>query len=149
MSSDFGLTVRRHDRHQLTLTAIIGLGAHPAPVIGVEGFAGGRVRFSGESGISETGAPCTVVDLGAGGLGARTGVFYPRGALLRVRILDAAGNLASPRLDSYVRVQRVTMIDRKPTYLLGTAFTDRTPSLEAQVKAILAGQPAHAEGAPC
>ncbi len=137
MPSDFGLTVRRHERHALSLAALVGVAGHPAPGIGVEGFTGGRLRFSPESGVSETGLPATVVDLGAGGLGLKTTQYLPRGAMLRVRVLGSDGSQARPRLDITVRVQRVTMVDRAPTYLLGTSFVDASPAALASVKALI------------
>ena len=140
MPSDFGLTVRRHERHLLSLPALVGVASQPAPVpaIGVEGFLGGRLRFSPESGVSDTGAPAVVVDLGAGGLGFTSANFLPRGALLRVRVLGEGGSHANLRLDAAVRVQRVTMTDRKPTYLFGTSFVDATPALLDAVKELVA-----------
>lgn len=152
MPSDFGLTVRRHERHQLSLPALAGIASHPVPAIGVDGFVGGRLRFSAESGISEAGASCTVVDLGEGGLGVRLGVFIPHGAILRVRILGEGGSVATPRLDVNVRVQRVSMTDRRPTYVLGTSFADLSPATRMNVQTLIAelAQPVASGGsAPC
>lgn len=138
MPSDFGLTVRRHERHLLSLPAVVAVASPPVPAIGVEGFAGGRLRFSPESGVSDNGSPAIVVDLGAGGLGFTSSNFLPRGALLRVRILGEGGSHANLRLDATVRVQRVTMTDRKPTYLFGTSFVDATPALLNAVNDLVA-----------
>ncbi|MFM9957158.1 MAG: PilZ domain-containing protein [Phycisphaerales bacterium] len=137
MPSDFGLTVRRHERHALSLAALVGVADHPAPCIGVEAFMGGRLRFSPESGVSETGMPGTVVDLGAGGLGLKLPLYLPRGSVLRVRVLGEDGSVSRLRLDLKVRVQRVTMVDRKPTYLIGTSFVDASPAALAAVKKLI------------
>ncbi len=138
MPSDFGLTVRRHERHLLSLSALVGVASNPVPAIGVEGFVGGRLRFSPESGVSDSGAPAKVVDLGAGGVGFTSTNFLPRGALLRVRVLGEGGSHANLRLDATVRVQRVTMTDRKPTYLYGTSFVDMAPNLLDAVNDLVA-----------
>lgn len=137
MPSDFGLTVRRHERHQLSLAGLVAVSSHPAPAIGMDAFRGGRLRFSPESGVNESGFAAKVVDLGAGGLGFTAQQFIPRGALLRVRVLAENGSQASPRLDVDVRVQRVAMIDRKPTYLFGVSFVDPSPAALASVKALV------------
>lgn len=139
MPSDFGLTVRRHERHALSLSALVSIGAHPAPLIGGEDFGGGRVRFSPESGVSETGMRATIVDVGAGGVGFRSAHFLPRGAVLRVRILSE-GTGASPQvpMDATVRVQRVTMLDRGPTYLYGTSFIEPSAATLRAVDALTA-----------
>ncbi len=147
MPSDFGLTVRRHERHQLSLAGLVGVGQHPAPAIGVDGFVGGRLRFSPESGVSESGFPVTVVDLGAGGLGFTCAHFVPRGAILRVRVLGENGSHADLRLDATVRVQRVTMTDRKPTYLFGTSFVNPSAALQGRIKALIAACAPVATGA--
>lgn len=147
MPSEFGLTVRRHERHALSLAALVGIAGHPAPGIGVEGFAGGRLRFSPESGVSESGFPGTVVDLGAGGLGLKSAHYLPRGSTLRVRVLGEDGSVSKLRLDVTVRVQRVGMIDRKPTYLLGTSFVDASPSALTAVKELINQGAALAAGA--
>lgn len=138
MPSDFGLTVRRHERHLLSLPALVAVASNPAPVIGVEGFVGGRLRFSPESGVSDSGSSAKVVDLGAGGLGFTSANFMPRGALLRVRVLGEGGSHAKLGLDATVRVQRVAMTDRKPTYLYGTSFVDTSPTLLDEVNDLVA-----------
>lgn len=138
MPSDFGLTVRRHERHQLSLAGLVSVGEHPEPSIGVAEFGGGRLRFSPESGVSESGFQVTIVDLGAGGLGFVAPHFIPRGAVIRVRMLGDSGSHADLRLDATVRVQRVTMTDRKPTYLYGTSFVNAGPALLEKVKTLIA-----------
>lgn len=137
MPSDFGLTVRRHERHALSLASTIVVASHPQPRIGDAEFSGGALKFSAESGVGDHGAAATVVDLGAGGIGALTKVFYPRGAILRVRVLDDRGSASTPDLDVLVRVQRIAMVDRAPTYLLGTSFVDPGPSLAESVQRVV------------
>lgn len=138
MPNDFGLTVRRHERHQLALPGLVSVSSQPAPAIGAGDFRGGRLRFSPESGVKESGFPATVVDLGAGGLGFTSTHFLPRGALLRVRVLAEGGARSTTRLDVHVRVQRVTMIDRKPTYLFGVSFIEPNDGVLAAVQTLVA-----------
>lgn len=151
MPSDFGLTVRRHERHQLALPGMVSVSLQPAPAIGVEGFRGGRLRFSPESGVNESGFPAKVVDLGAGGLGFTSPHFLPRGALLRVRVLSEGGTQGVNRLDVNVRVQRVTMIDRKPTYLFGVSFIEPSAGVLASVQALISETASSVKpgGVPC
>lgn len=139
MAADYGLTVRRHERHSIALDALLNVvaGGSGGPGAGLNAGTG-AVRFSAESGVGEIGANARVVDLGAGGMGLSVSVFLPRGCMLRVRVLGAGGQISSPRLETMVRVQRVTMTDRRPTYLLGTSFADSTPSLQKKVAEILA-----------
>lgn len=147
MPSDFGLTVRRHERHALSLAALVSLGTHPAPTIGGAEFTGGRLRFSPESGVGDAGMQATIIDVGAGGIGFKAPHFIPRGAVLRVRLLPDKSAPRTEPLDAIVRVQRVAMLDRAPTYLYGTSFIDPSTATLKAVESLTA--PAGAGGIAC
>ena len=77
-----------------------------------------------------------VTDASRGGLGVESAVFIPRGCRLRVR-MRSQGAVAAPEKDLIVRVQRVSMLDRKPTYYLGVSFVSKGPEHEQTVGAML------------
>lgn len=112
------LNVRQYDRHACHVPARVGV-AH--------GSAGRVV-------LARTGADgqvdAVIIDFSPGGLGIRSPVFFPVGCELWVQPSGSA-----PGLIATVRVRRVTMTDRTPTYELGTHFdagaTGQHPLLEA------------------
>jgi len=82
MAAVNGLTVRRYERHEVGLPAVLSL----------TGSACHAVRFSATSETDGQGIPATLVDIGDGGLGVRTSVMLPRGTTLRVRVTHPQGN---------------------------------------------------------
>lgn len=74
---------------------------------------------------------CVVTDYSAGGLGLRCGVLLPKHCLVRVELFEAStgGRAAgaTPALEVTVRVQRIRMLDRAPTFYLGCAFDGESP----------------------
>lgn len=79
---------------------------------------GDALRLSRNAGDGDGGARGSVVDLSRGGGGVICGVFFPRGARLEVRITSPDGGTALVKM----RVQRVEMRDRTPTYYLGLSL---------------------------
>jgi hypothetical protein len=79
--------------------------------------------------------PVTVVDISKGGLGLKSTVFIPKLARLSVIIADPQGREAATLVN--IRIQRVVMIDRTPTYELGGPFLDPTPQLASQIAALI------------
>ena len=77
-----------------------------------------------------------VTDTSRGGLGIESPVFFPRGCRIKVRIKPSASGQA-PEKDMIVRVQRVSMLDRRPTYYLGLSFASKGPDHEAAVAVLL------------
>ena len=77
-----------------------------------------------------------ITDASRGGLGIESAVFLPRGCRLRVRLKSAAAP-ATPEHDLVVRVQRVSMLDRKPTYYLGVSFFSKGPEHDLAIAAVL------------
>jgi len=103
------LVVRGSDRYQCDFASTLAVAPIHARLIKPDAAAPGG------------GGPVDVrlVDLSRGGAGARSPLFFPSGARLTLTLTPPGG--ASP-LCVEVRVQRVMMLDRKPTYYLGTAF---------------------------
>ncbi|MCA9294027.1 MAG: hypothetical protein KDA20_09460 [Phycisphaerales bacterium] len=134
MAGESGLTVRRFERHELQLEALVDIDEASKEI----------VRFSPESGVSGM-IRAQVRDVGEGGLSVALPVFVPRRTCLRVRILEAGQTLDAPALDAHVRVMRLRMEGAKPTYIAGCAFVQRTQALTEQVQALLK---AHRPDAP-
>jgi len=119
------LVVRQHERLRCELRAQAGVAPEHAAAIAL-------------SPLAADGAGCfepTVVDISRGGIGLRTKVFLPKQSRIAVTITDPA--IGAP-ISMTVRVQRVVMTDRTPTYELGTAFVDPSPSLLASIAAATA-----------
>lgn len=108
MAEVSGLKIRQFERKDLQVNGNACPHAESASVL----------SFSPDSGIGASGFPILVTDLSEGGLGFRSGVFVPRRCLLQLR-LNLPGEAPT---EFAVRIQRVTMIDRTPTYALGAAF---------------------------
>ncbi len=128
--TDSGLTVRRFERHDLRLPARPRLADATA----------GAGRGSAEAGAGE-GFYATVIDAGEGGLGFWTRLYLPRTAVLRVVVPGLDDASAHPLLEAEVRVMRTRMVDRGPTYEVGTAFVDPTPVIGQSVADLLALRP--------
>lgn len=120
-----GLTVRRFERHTLSLPVKVTLDESCA----------GAVRLSRSSGGAD-GFNATLVDLGQGGLRIESPRYLPRHTLLRVRLYaDAAREL--PEFRTIVRVMRTWMTSREPSYALGCSFVDPDPQLQQTVEDVL------------
>ncbi len=118
------LVVRGSDRYQCDLAATIAVAPVHARLIKPDAAAPGG------------GGPVDVrlVDLSRGGAGVRSPLFFPGGARLTLTLTPPG---ASSPLCVEVRVQRVMMLDRKPTYYLGTAFEGMTEQNSAIVTAMV------------
>ncbi|MCA9312129.1 MAG: PilZ domain-containing protein [Phycisphaerales bacterium] len=135
MKNDQTLIVRQHKRHELSMPAVLTVD-------------GGMVRFSPEAGIAASGLAATVSDLSAGGAALRCGHFLPRKTILKVAILNERGERSHPLLEARLRVQRVQMIDRRPTYALGCAFVDLDDGLRQRIEQVLTNIRAGDGGSP-
>lgn len=120
------LAVRRHNRRECDLPGWVGVGdLHAAQVV-----------FS--RAVSENGGAIAarIVDCSEGGLGLHTGVYLPRGVTVVVGFqLGEADPKAEHEL--HLRIQRSTMVDRSPTYYLGTSVVHH-PGSEASLAGLLA-----------
>lgn len=125
MSGEIGLTVRRFERRQLELCARVT----------VDAASSAQVRLSAQTGSRDQGLSALVVDVSEGGMGVRTGLFLPRKAVVRISVFD--GPDGEVIFEETVRVQRVSMLDRAASYLLGTAFIERGPDLIRRVNELM------------
>ena len=84
-----------------------------------------------------------ITDASRGGLGIESAVFIPRGCRMKIRIQSGAGGTIGVGVatgtvhDLTLRVQRVTMLDRKPTYYLGLSFVSKGPEHDLGVGLLL------------
>jgi len=130
-SKNDNLVVRQHERLRCALTA----DAHIAPE------HVGPITLSPLAADASGNFNPVVVDVSRGGIGLRTRTFLPKQARINVTITDPA--VGAP-ISATVRVQRVIMTDRSPTYELGTAFVDPTPGLLQTIAAAIASLQAQA-----
>jgi hypothetical protein len=110
-TSGTDLSVRRHERVLCDLKAVVSVAPESQ----------GAVRLSRAAVTGEGGVEARVVDCSRGGLGLHSRVFLPGTCVLSVRFVLPG---STDEVRTRVRVQRVTMVDRGPTYYIGTAFED-------------------------
>jgi hypothetical protein len=120
--------VRNAFRHDICLRAQISVIAE----------ADGAIRLAAPSGAKDGWVDADVIDIGSGGVGLISMVFLPRRALLNLRVF-APGEGTSVVFVAPCRVQRVTMTDRRPAYLIGCSFEGLTQENQKQLDALLAG----------
>jgi hypothetical protein len=114
------LAVRRHDRLRCDLDARCRIAdGHEAQLALSQGVTD-----------AEGAIELRVVDCSEGGLGLRSPVFLPKGALLSVDVPPPGGG-GPERLRFGLRIQRVEMVDRAPAYYLGTSLSDEAAGTAA------------------
>jgi hypothetical protein len=116
------LAVRRHIRYACDFPASVTV----APVHARAVHLGRSV--AGADGV----VAARVVDCSLGGVGVRAGLFLPLTCALLVSF-----EVHGQKIEAPVRIQRVTMCDRKPTYYLGAAFETPGGPLEQTMAALL------------
>ncbi len=119
------LVIRQHERYTCRLDAQLS----------VEAAHADKVVYSRAAADADGIVPVTAVDVSSGGMGIETTTFIPRTCVLRVRI--GGGEEPGEGVETSVRVQRVLMTDRKPTYYVGTAFVDSGPAHEQRVSQLI------------
>jgi hypothetical protein len=105
-----GLTVRRHERHEVALPATVRLAEQGEKL----------VRFNAAP-VRKGSLQVQLVDVGRGGVGFKSEVFLPRECAIE---LHAHGDDDQPLVSFRLIVRRVQMISREPVYLFGTSFTE-------------------------
>jgi len=123
MVSSRDLLVRRTARFDIVLPARVSVAPEHAEL----------VKLSRGSGHKDGWISCNLLDLSAGGAGIVTPVFLPRKVRLRLEVFHTGAEGVDPVLTTGVIVQRVTMTDRRPAYLVGVSFDQ---SDEASQKSI-------------
>jgi hypothetical protein len=124
------LAVRRYERYLCDLPAMVDIAPSSAGAVCL-----------GQAAVGTNGrVSARVTDCSAGGLGLKSPVYFPHTANLRVTITLPAP--LSGSLDVCLRVQRVAMTDRKPTYYVGGAFEglsgDHLSTVQALMEALKA-----------
>jgi len=109
MSTDsYEAQARQFERHDVAYDAVLEPHADHADQF--------RLSFpDAQSGIA-------VVDVSAGGVGLRSGIYVPKNMRMTLHVSGVAG--AGEVLRIRVIVRRCQMIDHKPTYLVGLQFAD-------------------------
>jgi hypothetical protein len=109
------LVVRQHERLRCDLAARVMVGPESAErvVLSLDGARGGNGAVD---------VAVRVTDCSRGGLGLQSPVYLPKRCRVMVRVEGVDGlEGASGTLELGVTVQRAAMLDRGPTYYLGTA----------------------------
>ena len=136
------LVVRQHERHTCSLPAHGGVDIAQTEQVNL------AVQIAG--GASGDFA-CTLTDVSHGGLGLRTAVFVPKTTRVQLRVALADGG---PPVEIALRVMRVAMVDRTPTFYLGTSFVQPQSAIAAALTRLIvaaqsqAGTTATAAGGP-
>ncbi len=124
MADDGGLIVRHTQRHEISVPCRIDVAnAHAA-----------AVRFTPVALAQDGRVSGRIVDVSAGGLGVETPVFVPRNTLVRITTIAEQSGQQSPPIDVTLRIKRVIMIDREPTYLLGLSVTGQDDGAAQQIQ---------------
>lgn len=122
--------VRTDQRYNCSLGAVLRPAPDEPSEVGRD--LGDQVLLGRSAGEGDGTVKVTVVDVSRGGLGVATPIFFPRGSRIEISVngKDGVGTVQG-------RVQRVEMLDRRPTYRLGVLFanaTDSMPVVESLLK---------------
>lgn len=121
-----GLIVRRSVRHEIVLPARVRVAPEHAE----------DIRFAKGVTDQDGWIDCDLVDFAAGGAGFVCTAFFPRGCVIEMQI-PTSGDERQPAFLCRARVMRIQMTDRRPAYLIGTAFVDMSEEQDAAVSALL------------
>lgn len=89
-----------------------------------------QVSLSRQVGDGKGRVRAQVTDCSGGGIGLRCPVFFPKHALVNVRVTDGGKAVI---FEGQLRVQRAVMVGREPAYDLGGAFTEASGTLGAKL----------------
>jgi len=95
------------------------------------------IHFGAGAGARDGWIDLDIVDFSSNGVGMISPVYIPRRTQLIVRAYSF-GEKPELVLEVPVRVQRVCMTDRRPAYLIGTAFSEPDERASQQIAALLA-----------
>lgn len=118
------LVVRQHERFLCRMPTLVRVAEDAAE----------QVTLSRAIGDGTGAIDVFITDASRGGLGIESHVFMPRGCRLKIRVQTGIGGSVH---DLTLRVQRVTMLDRKPTYYLGLSFVSKGPDNDLGVGVLL------------
>lgn len=116
------LVIRQHERHTCRINAAVSVDDQHAD----------KLVYSRAAADSGRSLPVVAVDISSGGMGIETTAFIPRTSLLKIRVGGEQDGV-----ETCVRVQRVLMTDRTPTYYVGTAFVEQGTAHEQRVAKLM------------
>lgn len=138
MSGQNGLIVRRNARYEVALPARLRVAAEHQAI----------VAFGAATGARDGWVSADVTDFGSGGVGLMSQFFVPRGVVLDLELLSLEDQGGDVLLACRVKVMRVVMTDRRPAYLIGTAFAGQSPETLKKIDdliALLEGEPTESD----
>ncbi len=113
MHPDSGIPVRRSTRQEIVLPVRLSVASEHQK----------QVQFAHGVADKDNCVEGNLIDLSRGGCGVMTPQFFPKRCSVRLRLYGLDGVDGPTLLDGNVRVQRVTMTDARPGYLLGLSFS--------------------------
>ena len=125
--SKSGLIIRKNERYEISLPARARVAFSHAEL----------VKFSKGACDSEGWVDVQLIDFSKAGIGLVTTKFFPRGSMIEVEVPEIGEDSSSVMIQCEMRVMRVQMMDRRPAYLIGGAFTTIDDDLEEQIEGIL------------
>ncbi len=106
------LAVRQYERYRCALHVGLVMSPQHADIL----------RLSANVVDARNTVRAVITDCSLGGLGLNVGVFFPKRALIVMTHATDDG----PAIELLLRVMRVQMVDREPTYYLGMSLADAT-----------------------
>ncbi|USN98749.1 MAG: PilZ domain-containing protein [Phycisphaeraceae bacterium] len=145
MHADSGIPVRRSMRHEIVLPVRLAVVAPQRR----------HVQFAHGVADQDGCVPADLIDLSEGGCGVLSTHFFPKSCKVRMRVYGLEGTAGPTLLDGHVRVQRTTMTDTRPGYLLGLSFLEGDAVFDRDLEQLLhrlnndddAPNPGHGEAA--
>ncbi|MBZ0171324.1 MAG: PilZ domain-containing protein [Phycisphaerales bacterium] len=114
MHPDSGIPVRRSTRHEIVLPVRLSVAAEHRK----------QVQFGHGVADSDGCVEADLIDLSRGGCGVLSTHFFPKPCKVRMRVYGLDGVEGPTLIDGHVRIQRITMTDSRPGYLLGLSFSE-------------------------
>lgn len=143
MSRSMDLTIRRFERNDIVLDALLEVNeSHRDQVV---------FSSSNPFAVNDHLLKVTLADIGDGGVGIHASAFIPRGLTGRVRVMAPRLVEAGGALDDHqsgsdgdmgqgilfeheVRVRRVELTSRVPTFFIGTSFENPPADMRQRVE---------------
>lgn len=127
-----GLITRRNERHEISLPAKVRIAISHSML----------VKFNKAAGCKDGWVDVDLIDFSVAGIGFITSTFFPRGAMIEIKVAD----LEEPDTDAELgvliqcemRVMRVQMTDRRPAYLIGGAFSSIDEEFKERIESLMA-----------
>lgn len=114
MNADSGIPVRRSARHEIVLPVRLSVATEHRK----------QVQFGHGVSDNDGCVEADLIDLSRGGCGVLSTHFFPKPCKVRMRVYGLEGVDGPTLLDGNVCVQRITMTDTRPGYLLGVSFIE-------------------------